>query len=148
MIIRKQFQFDAAHMLSNYEGKCHNLHGHTYTGDIEINAPVADDGMVLDFNVIKYVIDQYDHATLFSTSLCRESAEEELYSFVVTHEMRYKVIPYGKCTAENIATAIAADLAETVKDCIHIKVWLHETPGSTVIGEWIRKKQWNYISIR
>lgn len=140
MIIRKQFQFDAAHMLSNYEGKCHNLHGHTYTGDIEINAPISPNDMVLDFNEIKAIIDPYDHATLFSASICREQAEFDLFEFIQRHEMRYKVIHFGKCTAENIAHQIADELAERVTDCIHVKVWLHETPGSTVIGEWRREK--------
>lgn len=140
MIIRKQFQFDAAHMLSNYEGKCANLHGHTYTGDIEINAPVADDDMVLDFNKIKEVIDPYDHATLFSASLIRNDAENSLLEWCKIHHMRYAIISYGKCTAENIASQIAGEIAVRVTNCYHVKVWLHETPGSTVIGEWRREK--------
>ena len=30
MILVKEFEFDAAHNLVNYHGKCENLHGHTY----------------------------------------------------------------------------------------------------------------------
>ena len=140
MIIRKQFQFDAAHMLSQYEGKCANLHGHTYTGDVEINGPLQHDDMVLDFNKIKDCIDKYDHATLFSASLIRNEAEVSLFRWCSTFGMKHKIISYGKCTAENIATQLAAELAEQVTECIHVKVWLHETPGSTVIGEWRREK--------
>ena len=62
--------------------------------------------------------------------------EEALKEFIQQAGMRQKVIRIGKCTAENIASQIAVDLAEEVKDCVHVKVWLHETPGSTVIGEW------------
>lgn len=30
MIIVKEFTFDSAHHLEWHQGKCHNLHGHTY----------------------------------------------------------------------------------------------------------------------
>ena len=30
MIIIKEFDFDAAHYLPAYNGKCEHLHGHTY----------------------------------------------------------------------------------------------------------------------
>ena len=136
MIIRKQFQFDAAHMLSKYEGKCANLHGHTYTGDVEICGPLQHDDMVIDFNKIKAIIEPYDHAILFSAPAIRNTAETELYKWADIHKMRYVIIVHGKCTAENISAQIAKEIAEALKNCIHVKVWLHETPGSTVIGEW------------
>ena len=30
-MVSKEFTFDAAHHLFNYEGKCKSLHGHTYS---------------------------------------------------------------------------------------------------------------------
>ena len=30
MILIKEFEFDAAHYLPEYNGKCERLHGHTY----------------------------------------------------------------------------------------------------------------------
>ncbi|MDF2684650.1 MAG: queD, partial [Brevibacillus sp.] len=30
VLVSKEFTFDAAHHLHAYEGKCKNLHGHTY----------------------------------------------------------------------------------------------------------------------
>ena len=30
MIVLKEFEFDAAHYLPEYNGKCERLHGHTY----------------------------------------------------------------------------------------------------------------------
>ena len=35
--------FDAAHRLSNYEGKCKRIHGHTYRVIIEISADSLND---------------------------------------------------------------------------------------------------------
>lgn len=57
--IAKQFVFAAAHQLMNHDGKCRDLHGHTYKAEIcvsgRINDTVGDpkEGMVLDFNDLK-----------------------------------------------------------------------------------------------
>lgn len=134
MIIRRQFQFDAAHMLSQYEGKCANLHGHTYTGDIEIRGLIDDTtGMLLDYNVIKEVVDEYDHCVIFSAPRYRDEAEEELREWCMKWGMKYKLIS-GKCTAEWIAENIAGEIATRCDGDVKVRVWLHETPGSTAIG--------------
>jgi 6-pyruvoyltetrahydropterin/6-carboxytetrahydropterin synthase len=70
--ITKQFQFEMAHALWNYDGKCKNIHGHTYILYITvIGEPVNDptnpkNGMVMDFGELKkivneYIIDTHDH---------------------------------------------------------------------------------------
>lgn len=137
MIIKREFQFDAAHMLSQYTGKCANLHGHTYTGEVEICADVKDDGMVVDFNVIKDIIDMYDHAIIFSHKSIREEKEDALYQWANQYKMKNVVMGYGKCTAENIADEIAYYMSQASKQCRWAKCVLHETPNSTVVGEWI-----------
>ncbi len=44
----------AAHFLRNYEGKCKNLHGHTWQIEIFIKGDQLDDiGMVVDFRILK-----------------------------------------------------------------------------------------------
>jgi len=68
MLITKKFTFDSAHKLINYEGKCKNLHGHTYTLFVTIKGEINDTtGMVIDFGEVKKivkesVIDVLDHA--------------------------------------------------------------------------------------
>ena len=75
MIIRvtKQFDFEMAHALDCHDGKCHNIHGHTYGLTVTfigepIDAPgMPKDGMVIDFSDIKKivkdnVVDVFDHA--------------------------------------------------------------------------------------
>ena len=69
MKICRIFTFDAAHYLPNYEGKCKNLHGHTWTLEVEVSGDVKDDGMVIDFAKLKdlvnhRVIDILDHRLL------------------------------------------------------------------------------------
>jgi len=66
----KIFRFDSAHFLPNYEGKCRNLHGHSWTLEISVSGGVnPDTGMVIDFVVLKdivnrLVVDKLDHTLL------------------------------------------------------------------------------------
>jgi 6-pyruvoyltetrahydropterin/6-carboxytetrahydropterin synthase len=49
-------QFDAAHSLPGYQGKCANLHGHTYRVEMVIDGPVGADGFVMDFYRLKKIL--------------------------------------------------------------------------------------------
>lgn len=63
-------KFDAAHNLYGYEGKCKNLHGHTYKMEVTVEGePSKVTGMVVDFGDVKRIIntnivDVYDHQYL------------------------------------------------------------------------------------
>ncbi|HSX08709.1 MAG TPA: 6-carboxytetrahydropterin synthase QueD [Candidatus Saccharimonadales bacterium] len=56
MIVCKEFTFDSAHKLNNYNGKCANLHGHTYKLQICVKGEIQKNGLVLDFLDIKEVV--------------------------------------------------------------------------------------------
>ena len=71
--VTKEFDWEMAHALDGHDGKCHNIHGHTYRLSvtfvgIPIDAPGdPKDGMVIDFSDIKRIVkknivDVYDHA--------------------------------------------------------------------------------------
>ncbi|MBW2989241.1 6-carboxytetrahydropterin synthase QueD [Candidatus Woesearchaeota archaeon] len=67
MIITKAFEFDAAHNLLRYKGKCERLHGHTYRAEVSLEGEPDDEGMVEDFAEIKKVVGErvlkkLDHA--------------------------------------------------------------------------------------
>jgi len=69
MRICKEFYFDAAHMLPDYDGKCARLHGHTYKLEVVVGGKVKSDGMVMDFSIVKkvvneMVIEKLDHSYL------------------------------------------------------------------------------------
>jgi 6-pyruvoyltetrahydropterin/6-carboxytetrahydropterin synthase len=53
VLVSKEFTFDAAHHLHCYEGKCKNLHGHTYKVIFGISGYVDDSGLMMDFGDIK-----------------------------------------------------------------------------------------------
>jgi 6-pyruvoyltetrahydropterin/6-carboxytetrahydropterin synthase len=49
-------EFDAAHLLPGYQGKCARLHGHTYQVEIVVEGEVGKDGFVMDFYQLKRII--------------------------------------------------------------------------------------------
>ena len=88
MIVCRQFKFDAAHHLPRYNGKCANVHGHSWKFDVAIGGPIGPDGMVMDFSILKKIvqplIDQLDHSDL-NDSLENPTAENlavHIYNFV------------------------------------------------------------------
>lgn len=69
MIIIKEFEFDAAHYLPHYHGKCEKLHGHTYKLVVELEGMPDEEGMIIDFLLLKQhvqekVLEQLDHCCL------------------------------------------------------------------------------------
>ena len=69
MQVTKEFTFDCAHKLNNYEGLCKFLHGHTYKLHVTLKGEPKNNGMVIDFAEIKslvseHVISKLDHRYL------------------------------------------------------------------------------------
>ncbi len=67
--VTRSFTFEAAHQLPWHEGRCRNLHGHSYRLQVTVEGPVGDSGIVIDFADIKSVvqrevIDRFDHQYL------------------------------------------------------------------------------------
>ena len=71
--LTKEFTFEMAHALPAYEGKCRNIHGHSYRllvtvqGDVEQTVGAATEGMVIDFRRLKQIVqenivDRFDHS--------------------------------------------------------------------------------------
>ena len=71
MLLTKKFSIEMAHALEGYDGKCANLHGHSYHLEVTVEGPAggaqeSNNGMVMDFHAIKElvnrtIIDRYDH---------------------------------------------------------------------------------------
>jgi 6-pyruvoyltetrahydropterin/6-carboxytetrahydropterin synthase len=71
--IRKQFKFEAAHVLPYHPGKCSRLHGHSYRLDVTLEGALTSAGpaagMIVDFDAISRVvkngvISELDHRSL------------------------------------------------------------------------------------
>lgn len=69
MFVTKEFQFHSAHFLTKYHGKCERLHGHSYKLVVTVDGPVNENGMVIDFVILKriverHVLEKLDHSNL------------------------------------------------------------------------------------
>lgn len=104
--------FDAAHSLPEHQGKCRNIHGHTYKVEVSVRGPIEEvgpeTGMVMDFSrledeVRRLVIEPLDHRYL-----------NEVLDFVPT--------------AERIAGWILSRLAEAEVPVHRVRLW--ETPDT------------------
>jgi len=87
--ITKQFSFETGHALYGYDGKCKNVHGHSYRLDVTvIGEPIADNtnvkfGMVIDFSDLKKIVKEeivnvFDHATVFNKNTPHVELAKEL----------------------------------------------------------------------
>ena len=87
--ITKQFSFETGHALYGYDGKCRNVHGHSYKLSVTvIGEPIADSshvkfGMVIDFSYLKKIVkeeivDVFDHATVFNKNTPHVELAKEL----------------------------------------------------------------------
>lgn len=87
--ITKQFSFETGHALYGYDGKCRNVHGHSYRLDVTvIGKPISDNthvkyGMVIDFSDLKKIVKDeivsvFDHATVFNKNTPHVELAKEL----------------------------------------------------------------------
>ncbi len=87
--ITKKFSFETGHALYGYDGKCRNVHGHSYKLSVTvIGEPIADSshvkfGMVIDFSDLKKIVkeeivDVFDHATVFNKNTPHVELAKEL----------------------------------------------------------------------
>lgn len=71
LLLTKQFSFEMAHALPSYDGKCSNIHGHSYKLFVTVEGEPMQgspkSGMVVDFGdlkhiVVKHLVEPFDHA--------------------------------------------------------------------------------------
>ncbi|MBY0134022.1 6-carboxytetrahydropterin synthase QueD [Bacillus cereus] len=129
VMVSKEFTFDAAHHLHCYEGKCKNLHGHTYKVVFGISGYVNDIGIAIDFGDIKEIWKN----------------EIEIY---LDHRYLNETLPVMNTTAENMVVWIYEKMTEALTKGYRAEeykgarvefVRLFETPTSyaEVRREWI-----------
>ncbi len=87
--ITKQFSFETGHALYGYDGKCKNVHGHSYKLSVTVfGKPISDSthvkyGMVIDFSDLKKIVKEeivnvFDHATVFNKNTPHVELAKEL----------------------------------------------------------------------
>jgi len=123
--ITKQFTFETGHALYGYDGKCRNIHGHSYKLSVTvIGKPISDSsnvkyGMVIDFGdlkkiVNKEIVDVFDHATVFNKNtphveLAKELSDRGLDVLLVDYQ------PTSEMMVIDFASKIKAQLPDTIQ---------------------------------
>ncbi|GGF23800.1 6-carboxytetrahydropterin synthase QueD [Halobacillus andaensis] len=124
VLVSKEFTFDAAHHLHCYEGKCKNLHGHTYKVVFGISGYTDEIGLVIDFGDIK--------------TIWKEQIDIHL-----DHRYLNDTLPKMNTTAENMVVWIFEKMQEALveeREDYRVEfVKLYETPTSyaEVRREWM-----------
>lgn len=133
----KEFSFDAAHFLPNYEGKCAETHGHRWVLEVGFAGEVdPKTGMVIDFVDIKsmvngLIIDKLDHKLLNEIEAPQQFEQQVLF------ESTKPEFPYRNPTAENMVEWMVRVLKARTpsRDGLRLTLLrLYESPTS--YAEW------------
>ena len=130
LTVTKSVKFDAAHVLTNHQGLCKNLHGHTYPVEASVSQQPGDTAdMVIDFKDLKHtceevILSRFDHAFIYDSSSVGES---EIAAVVEKNGMRTVAIPF-RSTAENLSRYFFGELKAHLPGLCSVRVW--ETPDS------------------
>jgi len=139
--ITKQFNFETGHALYGYDGKCRNVHGHSYKLSVTvIGTPITDTshvklGMVIDFGDLKKIVkeeivDKFDHATVFN----KNTPHIELAKELMQREHQVILADYQP-TSENMVIDFAAKIKKRLPENIQLySLKLQET--ETSYAEW------------
>ena len=136
-ILKNEIQFDMAHYLSGYKGKCANIHGHRYRLIVKIISKTLHQegqlrGMVDDFGNIKKALkeieDFFDHKLILEDNEEGRSIGESLSQMPNNFKIVY--VPY-RTTAEEMSRHIFNMLKE--KGLKVYEVELFETPYNSCI---------------
>jgi len=139
--VTKQFTFETGHALYGYDGKCRNIHGHSYKLSVTvIGKPISESshvkyGMVIDFGDLKKivkeeVVDPFDHATVFDKNTPHVDLARTL------EDQGHKVILANyQPTCENMVNDFAGRIIKRLPTGVTLySLKLRET--ETAFAEW------------
>ncbi|WP_124979234.1 6-pyruvoyl trahydropterin synthase family protein [Nonlabens xiamenensis] len=139
--ITKEFTFETGHALYGYDGKCRNVHGHSYKLAVTVIGMPIDElghvkhGMVIDFGDLKKIIkeeivDPFDHATVFNKNTPHVELAKELQDR--GHDV---ILVDYQPTSE----MMIIDFAEKIKNRLPASIVLHSLrlrETETSYAEW------------
>lgn len=139
--ITKQFNFETGHALYGYDGKCKNVHGHSYKLNVTvIGQPINDAnhvkfGMVIDFGDLKKIVkeeivDKFDHATVFN----KNTPHLELAKELQKRDHSVILVDY-----QPTSEMMVIDFAEKIKSRLPKNIQLHSLKlqeTETSFAEW------------
>ena len=138
--VSKIFDFETAHALWGYDGKCKNIHGHSYKLTVSVAGDRISDpsstklGMIIDFTDLKIIVkeqivDIYDHCLLVNGNTPHKSYAE------VEHGFSKIMLCDFQPTCENMLADMVEKLLVSLPSEVSLKyVKLQET--ATCFSEW------------
>ena len=144
--ITKHFDFETAHALYGYDGKCKNIHGHSYQLYVTVIGKPIDDtkhvknGMVIDFGDLKQIVkseivDVFDHATVLN----KNSPHVELAEKIRPHSPKVILVGYQP-TSELMIIDFADRISKRLPKSVTLhSLKLYETQNS--YAEWFASDQ-------
>ena len=139
--LTKIFHFEAAHALKGYDGRCRNIHGHSYEMRVTIKGmPIMDEenpknGMVMDFGDLKRIVNSEIVERLDHSFVLRDSEQNvELKAMLGAKFSKVVLVDYQP-TCENMLADFAARLQRALPAEVRLhSLRLHET--ATSYAEW------------
>jgi 6-pyruvoyltetrahydropterin/6-carboxytetrahydropterin synthase len=129
--IYKEVHIDTSHRLLHYIGKCANLHGHRWKIEVWIEGePDPATQILIDYSLIKQVIDKYDHQIILNCDDPMVPRIQEFHPVITTP---------GDPTSELMAAIIRDDLYKVCRDLgitvtiPKIRVWESPTACAELI---------------
>lgn len=138
--VSKEFHFEMAHALLNYDGLCRHIHGHSYILFVTIiGEPIEDSldkklGMVMDFADLKTIVkapivDHFDHSLVIHKEAKKFLPDTPSDMYDKVHLMDFQP------TCENLVVYIAEKIGTSLPAGIELfSVKLYET--ATSYAEW------------
>lgn len=138
--VTKEFTFEMAHALWNYDGPCRNVHGHSYRLFVTISGNPVDDpenprnGMVIDFTdlksiVKKVIVNVFDHSVVVSRLF--DKGKTEIFEKMFGNTVLVDYQPTCENLISDFAKRITSHLPSGIK--LH-SLKLYET--ATSFAEW------------
>ncbi len=99
--LTKEFSFETAHALGEYDGLCRNIHGHSYRLFVTVAGTPSDrdddpkKGMVMDFGDLKrivrrLIVEPFDHALVTHRPLRRQADTDRLAAYLRKHDSAFR----------------------------------------------------------
>ncbi len=138
--LTKEFRFEMAHALWNYDGLCRNIHGHSYILQVTvIGEPIADEsnpklGMVMDFGDLKQIVNREIVKPLDHAIVMNEKVPVNQIKNLAEMTDRVLVVNYQP-TCENLLVDFAQRIKNQLPQGVSLfSLKLHETGNS--FAEW------------
>ena len=131
-ILSTKSDFDSAHFLKGYDGKCANIHGHRWTVSVDVKGNKLIEsgsyrGMVVDFSdlkgSLKKLTKNLDHSLIIEENSLKEKTMEAL------EEEGFRIIKFPfRPTAENFAKYFYDAMSKEGYEVVEVSVY--ETPNN------------------